>query len=173
MPCEWICFLKLTQTFFRSQDYSILLRNGLQSSVENTNVEIAKLILEKLQIAEVAISSNPKCELYINHFTTLGALIKISPATKKERNIREKRRRDFQDYQKAICKIMQNDKCKDLSEIDPSNTETYDCPICFEFMSKPRQIFKCSRQHLVCSLCLAKVIVMFVIKAKYQNYDQN
>ena len=114
-------------------------------------------------MAEISISSNLKCELYINHFIKLGAIYKGSPITKRERNKREKRKRDFQDYQKAICQIMEKDKGKDLSDIDPANAETYDCPICFEFMCKPVQIFACTRRHRICSRCLAKVMLIFII----------
>ena len=134
------------------------MKSGLKTSIERNNFEIAKLINDKIGDEINKMSSEPHFNAYFVRYYKISKYLNknsnMQNKNKKDKNERQKKVRDRDIYKEFISHMLQPKK--DTKSLDlPSLEEDYECPVCFEYMCPPRNIYSCHNGHLLCSVCLS------------------
>ena len=139
-----------------------IAKSALKLSIQNDHFESAKKIYSHLGDPK-CISREPYFDIYFKRFYDISSYLanhSLSRNTKEQKH-REKQVANKDVYKNYICYILQenqpnSDGTAASAPAQPSpDDEDLDCPVCFEFMCKPRMIFSCYNGHLLCSICLA------------------
>lgn len=149
-------FIRIITILFRSDKFQHVLRMALNKSIKNDFPELAKLIYEKFGDEKKLISEDPffqsSTERYFNICRQLEKNAYLR--NNNEKRQRERQQRNKEVYQNFLCHLLQSDSIKDQGITLNNLEEDFECPVCFELMVAPRQIFSCGNGHFLCSDCL-------------------
>jgi hypothetical protein len=145
---------------FRTARWQSILRSALKLSIDNDHFEISKTIFDKFSgRKKTFFTPEPYFETYFTRYLAISSYLANRTETRntKERIHREKQIRNLNVYKNFISYILteKNSSSAEAPAKPSIDDEDLDCPVCFEFMCKPRDIFACHNGHLLCSVCLA------------------
>ena len=136
---------------------------SLTLAIENDQVKMIRSLLSK-------IPSYKMVELIqqLEGFCTLLSKLKQKDLTKSEKSALQN---DVNEQRKQLLDSLS--ELDDQSSLQSFNTlesqvkEEFTCPVCKELMLPPLQIFSCSNDHFICSVCLDQVIECPICRESY------
>lgn len=138
--------------------------NTLAMALEEDRLELIKLVLDKLDKSQ----KQPEFECYMDRYLSL-----LKEAAKKKVSSERKAicRQNLAIYKKCLLNMLvkPNTNAKDDNQNGSTSSrlldkkqqdfiqtilQEYECPVCLDRMKPPRQIFACTNDHYICSVCL-------------------
>lgn len=127
-----------------------VMKSSLRASIKSNNYEIANKIMEKIGEDINNMTSDPQFDVFF------GRYYKLSKYLTKSSTNRQKTLKNIDNYKNLLIDLLQPKK--DVKTITLASLEKdYDCPVCFEYMCPPSQIYTCHNGHLLCSFCLSSL----------------
>ena len=147
---------------FRDDKYQEILHGSFTQSVELGHYEIAQKIHIKYGDLLIKISDEPYFETYLErYFVTCRQIENFkSVKTKKERKQQTIKLENKVVYQNFLCNLLKSKKPGDQSLL-LNLEEDFECPVCFDYMCRPLQIFSCHNGHFICSICMSNPKIKF------------